>query len=451
MTLKYQSLPCPADEVLAAFIEHRLHGPECERVEEHVAGCAACLDVVAATVPAAVHLSRSTVAVASRARLKPSRSPRWRRWVVAAGLVLVGGSLLLSTVQSSLVPRLGSSGAWLANHWFGKAFHAESVSLRLGRTPGTIAVTLGTVRIGRDAHMFLSADTIRTTVALAAPIFGDPMLSDVQLVGLNVEVAEPPSVTLVWPKAERVRALEILREADRVGVQDARLVVHGGGGRTFAVEHLNGGVERSGGGVKFALQGRTGGGGIDVVGSVVDAEDGMTVTLAGRDLDAAMLPILDRQVTGVADLRLDLTSRGDAVLAKGRIAIRKGRLVGRGPTRILPLDRETVAALTVLDANLTQGDLAFDEARAVFAWRHGTWRLPRVFLSAGPTIVGGRFHVDGGDVSGHGAIQLPANLFEGMEPHLPALASFRDTTGGGTLPFGVSGSIEKPHFALGRP
>ena len=156
-------------------------------------------------------------------------------------------------------------------------------------------------------------------------------------------------------------------------------------------------------------------------------------------------------MTGGADIRLDLTSSGDAI--GPTVALRfEGRVVGRGPTRLLPMNRDTMAALALVEPRFAEGDLMFDEARAVFAWRHGTWRLPRLFLSNGATIVGGRVRVGAdGNVSGHGTIRLPPDVVAGLEANEPRLADFRDPSGAATLPFGVAGSTETPRFTLGPP
>jgi len=215
---------------------------------------------------------------------------------------------------------------------------------------------------------------------------------------------------------------------------------------------VTGGLERTAGGAKIALQGRAAGGTIDVVGTLATDDARLALTIAGRNLDAAAIPLTTQRMTGIADLRLDVTSRGDALRLDGRIAVRNGRVVGRGPTRLLPLDGETKATLASIAPVLAGDDLAFDEARAMFAWRHGTWRLPRIFLAAGGTIAGGRARVDAsGDVTGHGTVRLSSEVAAGLASHTPALASFRDGSGVATVPFGVNGRLDAPRFTLGRP
>jgi hypothetical protein len=444
-----QMTSCPADEVLAAFTELRLHGTERERVEEHIAACTTCLDVVAATLPPAPEPATGEIPVRAR---PVSSGRRWRRWAVAASLALVAGGLVFAARQQSVLDRLGPSVARLMSRWLGPGMQAETIAVRLGATPGSFEVTLGSVRIGRDLDMFLRADQIGITVALAALLLREPVVGEIRLLSPTLQLTESPSLKLAWPKTDRARVSAVLAQAKRIAVDDARLVVRGPGGRSFVVEHLSGGIEHTAEGAKLALQGRANGGAIDVLGTIGDADQHVALTIAGRDLDAATLPILGRGVTGGADFRLDLTSSGDAIRADGRIALRKGRVVGRGPTRLFPMNRDTMAALASVEPGFAESDLMFDEARAVFAWRHGTWRVPRLFLSNGTTIVGGRARVGAdGSVSGHGTIRLPPDVVAGLEANDPRLAEFRDPSGAATVPFGVAGSTETPRFTLGHP
>src|SRR5436190_2126141 len=109
---------CPIEEELAAFVEGGLVGAARERVEAHLVACEDCLDVVAATVPARV----ATTTAASPAPPPAGRAPapaakRWRRWAIAAGVVLVGGGLLLGIIRQPLLARLGPSASRLAARW----------------------------------------------------------------------------------------------------------------------------------------------------------------------------------------------------------------------------------------------------------------------------------------------------------------------------------------------
>jgi len=434
---------CPSDEQLAAYVEQRSEGPDHEHVEAHVAGCTTCLDVVAACLPSA-----ATPAPMPIAPGHPRATSGWRRWAIAAALVLVAGGALVRALERPI----GLGLAQLAGRFLGPALRVEHVALHLGRTPGSFEIALGSVRIGKEPHALFDADRIGVTLALAAPLFGDPVVSAIQVVHPTIELMEPPSLKLVWPTSDRGDALAMLRDAARVEVVDARLVVRRLTGPSFEVERLNGGIERTANGATLVLQGAAGAGTIDVVGTLADADHGLALTIAGRDIDAATLPILARRVTGVADFRLDLAGPGDALRGDGRIAVRNGRVVGRGPTRLVALDRATRAALASADSGFAESDLPFDEARAVFAWHKGTWRLPRVYLAKGATLLGGRVRVGSdGAVTGHGTLRLPATLVASLAEQAPTLARFRDANGDATLPFGVGGSLDVPTFDLGRP
>lgn len=439
---------CPSDEQLAAYVER--HGAELarERIEAHVATCGTCLDVIAACLPG--EEAASAPAPAARPVVAAAASPtsRARRWALAAALVLVAGAVLVRALERPI----GVGVARLAGRFLGPALRVDSVALHLGRSLGTFEVALGSVHIGKEPHALFDADRIGITVALAAPLFGDPVVRSIELLHPTVELLEPASLRLSWPTSDRGDALAMLRDAARIAVVDARVVVRRLAGPSFEIERVNGDIERTSDGAKLVLQGVAGAGTVGVVGTLADADHALALTIAGRDLDAATLPILARRMTGVADLRVDLSGAGDALHAGGRIAVRQGRVLGRGPTRLVPLNRATRAALASTDAAFAESDLPFDEARAVFAWRQGTWRLPRVFLAKGTTIVGGRMRVgSNGGVTGHGTLRLPATLVAGLADQAPTLARFRDTNGDATLPFAVGGSFDVPSFTLGRP
>jgi hypothetical protein len=449
---------CPVDEELAAFVEGRL-GPDArERLEGHLAACRDCLDVVAATLPSPATLptpvAESTVVAApAPVRAVPASVPsRLRRFAVAAGLVLLGGGLVLGLAQRPLLAHLAPRLSSLATRWLGTTLHADAVALRLGTKPGTFEVTLRGTQIGKDLRMFAKADEVGATVALSALVSGDPAITQLRVVGPVVELAGPGSLRLKWSAKERAQALALLAQTERLDVAEGRLVVRGPSGESFVIDHVAGGLERTEGGAKIVLQGQAAGGSVDVVGTLAKADAALALVISGRGLDAAAIPVMTQRVTGAAELRIDVTSDGDALRLDGRIAVRQGRVVGRGPTQLLGLDGEAKASLASLAPTLAGDDLAFDEARAMFAWRHGTWRLPRIYLAAGGTIAGGRARLDAnGDVTGHGTLRLPSDVAAGLAARTPVLATFRDGSGAATVPFGVAGRLDTPRFTLGRP
>lgn len=448
---KRPTTPCPSDETLGALVEGALGGGERDRVEAHVADCPACLDVVAASLPEETSPQVATPAASSAATSARRSRAGARRWALAAAVLLVAGAMtLFPTLRRPVVARLGPALARLTGRWLGTALRADSVLVGLGPSRASVVVKLGAVHVGGDHGLSFSADEIGVTLALAAPLFGEPVVRGVQLTGPTVELAARTPATLVWPRSDRARVFDVLAQSGRVDVVDARLVVRTPGS-PFVVDHLTGGLERVADGARLALQGRAGNAGVDVVGTIAEADQAFRLTVAGRDLDVAMLPLLARQMTGTADLRLDFTGTGDTVRVDGRIAVRNGKWLGRGPTRLLPLDRETRALLAAA-GDLGGADLSFEEARAVFAWRAGGWRLPRIFVTDGAAIVGGRARVGAdGTLTGHGTARVPAAIVATLEPHDPVLASYRDASGSATVPFTVSGSTDVPHFGLDRP
>jgi hypothetical protein len=86
-------LECPDDQELSAFLDDRLYREERARVEQHLAGCAACLAVVAAAGKATFALesgsegAREAAGVQARAM---AFAARWGRPARAAALVLAG-------------------------------------------------------------------------------------------------------------------------------------------------------------------------------------------------------------------------------------------------------------------------------------------------------------------------------------------------------------------------
>jgi hypothetical protein len=441
---------CPTDEELAAFIEQGLAEDMRDRVERHVAVCPTCVDVVAAALPPA---AAAAPAIAPVRRDRAGATGRsWTRWAMAAGVLLVGGGLVVGALQGPVLGRLGSGLTGIAARFLGTPLRADTFQVRLGDTPGTFVVMLREVQIGRELGMFATAEEVGMTVALAAPVFGEPVVAAMHVVGPVVELAGPGSLSLAWPASERAKVFALLGQASRVDVAEGRVLLRGPSGNLLAIDHVIGGIERTADGARIALQGQTARGEVDVVGTLGREDRSVALTISGRALDLAAMPLLTHRLVGSADVRIEMTSKGDELRADGRIAVRNGRLIGQGPTRVLPLDAETTATLAGIAPDLAGADLAFEDARAVFALRHGTWRLPRVFVTTRAAIAGGRARVDAhGTVTGHGTLRLPPDLVSGLESAEPGLAVFRDATGAATLAFGVDGTLDAPRFSLGRP
>jgi hypothetical protein len=154
---------------------------------------------------------------------------------------------------------------------------------------------------------------------------------------------------------------------------------------------------------------------------------------------------------GTVDLSLDVRTVGGDLRVDGRISVRDGALLGRGPTQLPQVSAASRAALTARDAAFAEADLPFEDARAMFAWRNRTWRLQRLYLTTHGAIAGGRAHVAAdGALHGHGTLRLPVEVVTDLEPHEPALGSFRDAGGTATLPLSVSGTIADPVVTVSK-
>ena len=454
---EFQNATCPDDETLVALIEHRVLGDRLARLERHVATCPACLDVLAATLPPVTGISSPDEQIERLARNVPTRARephrmRWRRWAMAAVVLLAVGGLLLGATRWSIGEHVAPTLARLGTKLLGARLAAKTVNVRFGDEPSTLVVTLHQVGIGDASERLASADAIAVTVALAAPLSGDPLITGVRVTRPELNFMARDSAALVSSKADRAQVLALLAQASRIDVVDGRVLLPGPAGTSLAVEALTGGVERTADGARLALEGHTAGGVVDVVGTIAGAGHDVEVTIGGRGLDATALPILSARLSGIVDLHLDVTTRANALRAEGRVAVRKGHLVGRGPVALLRLSAPVRDILAGFDPALAGDDLPFDDARAIVVWRHGTWRLPRIFVTTRDVIAGGRASISARDeVSGHGTLRLPPQLAGALQPEVPLLTGFRDESGAATVPFAVGGSWQVPQLVLDRP
>lgn len=448
---------CPDDERLGAFVEGGLSGAVRDEVERHVASCVTCLDVVAASLgtspdarlscPVSPATNAAGNRIAGRAARPRGRRPSpWRRLVWAAGLVLVAGVLLRAAAPG--LPGFASMIGRLASRWLDADVRVAAVGGRLGPS-GTLVVNLRGLQWGHGPTSF-AADEIEATVALATLVSGDAPLRYVRLVRPRLEVTQPLALAAVALRDQRVRVLAALDSFRRVDVVDGTIVVHGTTVRAEAIEGVTGGLEMENGEGLFVLQGQVGSGTLDVTGVVGD--DPLALTIAGRDLDARIVALLTGRVEGVADVRVDVAGRGDDSRVDGRVVVRDGRWLGGGPPRLLGMDAGVRQRLAATMPRFAEDDLVFDEARAVLAWRRGTWRLPRVFVTVGDVVAGGAVRIGrDGTLEGRGTLRVPAALVREFAPSAPALATMVAPVGSSTLPFVLRGSISEPRVALGGP
>jgi hypothetical protein len=443
---------CPSDELLAAFVERRLSGSQRAAVEGHVADCATCLDVVSACLaasPEGVVTAAETPAVLRDRPIPVARA--WRHWAVAASVVLTAGASLFAMREQWTGPPMAPTIARLGARLLGLPLQARTVQFRLGSEPGTFVIALQDVVIGRVGRRY-RADEVGMTLALAAPFTGEPSVQYVHVTHPTVDLVGRDPKDIMESRGERGKAIELLGQANRVDVEDAQVRLAGPDGTPLTVEGITGGIERTERGAKLAFHGHVADGDLDLVGTISGDERDVTLTIGGRSLDASELPLLRTGLRGTVDVRLDVQTGGGGVRADGRIAIRQGALLGRGPATLLHLSSESRAALTARDVALGGVDLPFEDARAIFAWRSGWWRLQRLYLATHGAIVGGRLELSSkGEVRGHGTLRLPAELVADLEPNEPALGRFHDVGGTATVPFVVTGTIRNPDVSLTKP
>lgn len=448
---------CPDDEMLTTLIERRVAGDQLARLELHVASCSTCLDVVAAMLPSSAETlpvgAPSVRSVGITATEKRALSgTRARRWAMAASVLLAVGGLLVATMQRPIGERVAPTLARWGSKIFGAQLGAKAIGVRLGKDPSTFVVTLHQVAIGHDPGMFASADEIGVTVALATLFSAEPLVRTVRVSRPRLDLGGRDLAGGLSSRAGRVQALTLLARVRRIDVVDGRVLLPGPGGVPLAVEGLTGGIERTVDGAHVVLQGHAAGGAVDVTGSISQGGHDLTLTIGGRNLDATRLPIAGEHMTGVVDFRLDVVTHGDVLRTNGRLAVRNGRLIGRDPVALLHLSPESRAILATRDSAFTTGDLPFDDARAIFAWRDGTWRFPRVFVTTSDVVAGGRGRITArGEMIGHGTLRLPPAMAGALQPHEPLLGSFRDRSGAATVRFSVGGPLQAPRFTLGNP
>lgn len=443
---------CPSDELLAAFVEHGLTGVRLAAVESHVAACATCLDVVSACLAASPETEATVIEDVPPPRRSPAPSPRvWQRWAIAASVMLTFAASLFTMRERFTGDRIAPAMARLGARLLGLPLQARTVQLRRGTEAGTFVVALQDVVIGRVGRRY-RADEVGMTLALAAPLTGDSSVQYVRISRPTVDLVGRDPKDIIASRGERDKAIDLLGQAKRVDVEDARVRLAGPDGTPFTVEGITGGIERTDQGAKLAFRGRVANGDVDLVGTLHGDERDVQLTIGGRGLDASGLPILRAGLRGTVDVRLDVQTNHGDMRADGRISVREGALLDRGPATLMHLSAAGRAALVARDASLGGSDLPFEDARAIFAWRNGWWRLQRLYLATHGAIAGGRARVSGkGELRGHGTLRLPAEIVADLEPHEPMLGEFRDAGGTATVPLVVTGQIRTPEVTVGKP
>ncbi len=448
---------CPDDERLAAWVEGALSDVDRARVEAHIAVCSTCLDVAAASVPAAApartaagseeapHIGAAVVSA------PPPRAHRrgWRRFAIAAGIVAVAGTALLAAYRDRLGGRIGPLVARVGSRTLGVPMQATNLSV--GATRDGMVVTLRDVTLGKAEGHPMRVDEVGVTVALAAPFANEPVVRRVELVRPVVDLRGTSS-TGGLPRLDPAPLAALFAKAAAFDVVDAHVVLPVSATQSLQFDALNGTGERVPGGARLVVHGNVADGQIDLTGWLSDDGQRLTLTVGGRGLSAMALPFANGRLSGTAELRVDVRQTGAVQRINGRIAIHDGRILGLRPLSLVPLGEAGAAALRAVRPQLAGEHLPFDDARAVFALRDGVWRLPRLFVSSNGFLVGGRARVAPiGDAAGRGTIRVPADVVEALATVAPELERLRDDGGTATLPFAVSGPILQPVVTLRRP
>lgn len=370
---------------------------------------------------------------------------------LAASVALVGAGLgvsaLTGMVGARAMPRLAAMGSRL----LGVPLQVGGMSVGLGPDATSLVVRLRQAVLGERQAPWATAEEIGVTLALAAPLSGEALVREVRVTRPDVDLVGRSLSLLLGSRGARAQILAAL-DAERLAVTEGRILLSGPNGATVAVTDFSGGAEYDGDAMRLAFTGRIAEGVLEVTGRAGRATADVSLTFGGRGLDTAALPLIGARLRGTMEFRLDVSAAGDGLRADGRAAVRDGRLVGESPTRLLALSADERRALGALDPALAGSDLVFDEARAVFAWRHGAWRLPRVFVTRRGIVAGGRGRIGvSGDVSGHGTVRIPADVVAALHAEAPLLGRFGDASGTATLPFTIAGPLAAPALTVGRP
>ena len=446
---------CPDDERLAAWIEGAMSDVDRARVEAHLAVCPTCLDVVAASTAVAAPTTTLDAEAphigAAVAAVPPPRRRRraWRRFAVAAGIVAVAGTALLTAYRDRIAGSIGPLVARVGSRTLGVPMQAASLSV--GATRDGLVVTLRDVTLGKAGAHPVRVAEVGVTVALAAPFSSESVVRRVQLVRPVVDLrGASPDATL--PRIDLGALAALFAKAAAFDVVDAHLVLPVSATQSLELDALNGTGERVPGGARLVVHGNVADGQIDVTGWLADDGARLTLTVGGRGLSAMALPFTNGRIAGTAELRVDVRQTGAVQRINGRIAIHDGRVLGVRPLSLVPLGEAGAAALAAVRPQLAVEHLPFEDARAVFALRDGVWRLPRFFVSSNGFLVGGRARVAPiGDAVGRGTIRVPADVVEALAPLAPELEPFRDQGGTATIAFAVSGPILQPVVTLREP
>jgi hypothetical protein len=442
---------CPSDELLAGWIERRVSDTERDANEQHVASCATCADVAAASLPATEDtLARRVAEPAPVAAVQPStrrsapirgRPPR-TRWAVAAGLVLATAALAYAALDAGL-GRVRDEISRRASAALGEQVTIGRLGLGLSSDLRGLVIRVRDVRVGDD----LSAEGIDLRLSLAALASRTLDVQRLRLLGPVIHVGGPPKNAAAKPgRVGGANAVAAAVGTAPLEIVDGTVVAAAADG-TLQVDHVNGTASPNGPRIDLALNGTSAGGTVTVDGSIPAGPSGdVSVDLAGQGVDVGQLPFVRDRVSGRADLSIALAGTMDAPVIQGRAVVRGGRARGWNP---LPQTLAALGAEVPPDISGATGpDLAFDELRVVVLRNAQGWKLPRLYASAP------NFSVDASAITLHpdqslegtGNVQLAATLAAVAIAAVPSLDGHRDEGGVLTLPITIGGTLAAPEL-----
>ncbi len=442
---------CPDEEQLAGLLEGGLEPEARGRIERHIAGCSTCLDVLAAALPAEAPVRVEPVVElpAEWTRRPAHGSRRVRRWAVAAAVVLAAGVVLAGSLRRPLADQATSALTRIVGRTLGIPVRADSIWASLGSDVATVVIHVHGVAIGKEQNRFVSADEVVLSIAPAASLGTGSVVQEMRVLRPEIRLAAE-SVIAGLSRLGEPEVLGLFSTAGSADLVDGRAVLALPGGESLELTELNGGIQRTGEDARLVLGGRLAGGVITISGTFSGDGRSLAVTLGGRAIDlGALSRLTGGRLHGTAEIRADVSGSPAAPRVDGRISVQNGRW-NSTPLASLPTIDQTI--LRSVRPSLAGSDLAFDDGRAIFAWRDGVWRLPRVYVSAGGLLAGGRARIArGGVVDGRGTVRIPADVVGALVAIEPGLASLRDVAGTATLPFAVSGPFDAPRFTLAAP
>ncbi len=433
---------CPSAEALAAWMEGRGDATERAAVEQHVATCGTCVDVVAAALP-----SDDLTVAARAAQPAPVRARRWQpaRWAIAATLAVTTAALAYGAV-GIVVDRARSELARRASDALGQPVTIGRMRIGLTRGLDAIEIQLGDVRIGDAAST--TADDVAVRVPLASLVTGAPVVSALRVVGPVIHLGSDSPITRgPGHSGGRHNAVAAAMGTVALEIVDGTLVIDAPGTPPLRIEHLAGTTTPTDGRVQIALNASTAGGPVSAAGELVLAADGpISLTIAGLQLTVAALPYAAGRMSGTADLSLRVTGTVHAPVLAGRALVRGGHAAGWNP---LPSLLAAVAADGPRTALPPRNDLVFDELRVEIVSGPQGWRVPRLYVTSASLVVGADLDIDSEHaLHGEGTVRLPATTATAVVNAAPSFAWLRDRDGTLTVPITIAGTLDAPEMTV---